>query len=796
MDATGRRHRGALTTIGTLAALALTPALAHAAPSFAVTTTDDAPGAGQCASGGACSLRQALAAAAPGGGTIALPAGDYRLTQGALRAASFAEALTLTGAGAGATSIVQTSAGERVLEVLGSVEIRGVTITGGDLRGAPGSAGTPSVYLPGPPMPPARPAGPGGPGEAAFGGGVRNFGTLVLTDVVVTGNRAEGGAGGTGGPDTGSPPMGMGGSGGPGGQARGGGIANAGVLRLVRTVVSGNTALAGRGGRGGFGMSDGTSGAGGDAFGGGIDNAGQMTLADTSVRANSAVGGGPGSAFFANSPAGAGVGGGVASNGSSMTVERSTLSGNAAVGGANETIPQARGGDGLGGGLFASTEFVVRSSTVAANAARAGASGADVAVPPVAAGGGIWAAGAGALEQVTVAGNAADASAGGGTPTGTGGNLQLVTDGAVKARGVLIAGGAGATASANCDGPLDALGGNVEGGSAGQCGAEQTVPDAKLAGLADNGGPVATVALLPDSPARDAGSCTDLADATVASDQRGWPRPSGGCDAGAYELVPPAVAVSVASDVGSAAATLNGTVGWARPGTTYRFSYGVADAGEQALPERTAPPARPAAAVSEPLTGLRPGTTYRFRLVVTGPDGSVTAAGSFATTTAATVDPPPRREEPRGGEPPRGQEPPAPPALTRVSIAPGAFVVATARGRGRGRRVRGGARVRFTLDRAASVRARVTQMLPGRRAGGRCVAPGHRAAAKGKRCTRAVSRGTLALGTRGAGVTTFALTGRVGPRALAPGRYRLTLTATADGRASRPATVTFTVRRR
>jgi hypothetical protein len=59
--------------------------------------------------------------------------------------------------------------------------------------------------------------------------------------------------------------------------------------------------------------------------------------------------------------------------------------------------------------------------------------------------------------------------------------------------------------------------------------------DPRLASWTDNGGPTPTVALLPDSPAIDAGD-----DAACAStDQRGVPRPQGlHCDIGAFELAP------------------------------------------------------------------------------------------------------------------------------------------------------------------------------------------------------------------------------------------------------------------
>ena len=57
-------------------------------------------------------------------------------------------------------------------------------------------------------------------------------------------------------------------------------------------------------------------------------------------------------------------------------------------------------------------------------------------------------------------------------------------------------------------------------------------PDPKLGPLANNGGPTLTMALLPGSPAIDAGN-TSLAPAT---DQRGFPRPAGlAADIGAFE---------------------------------------------------------------------------------------------------------------------------------------------------------------------------------------------------------------------------------------------------------------------
>ncbi len=62
--------------------------------------------------------------------------------------------------------------------------------------------------------------------------------------------------------------------------------------------------------------------------------------------------------------------------------------------------------------------------------------------------------------------------------------------------------------------------------------------DPKLGPLANNGGPTLTMALLPGSPAIDAGN-TSLA---PASDQRGFRRPAGlAADIGAYEVCYPPI---------------------------------------------------------------------------------------------------------------------------------------------------------------------------------------------------------------------------------------------------------------
>ena len=62
-----------------------------------------------------------------------------------------------------------------------------------------------------------------------------------------------------------------------------------------------------------------------------------------------------------------------------------------------------------------------------------------------------------------------------------------------------------------------------------------TASEIFITGLADNGGTTLTHALLPNSPAVDAGNC---AGGTITVDQRGIERPQSiACDIGAFELI-------------------------------------------------------------------------------------------------------------------------------------------------------------------------------------------------------------------------------------------------------------------
>ena len=108
----------------------------------------------------------------------------------------------------------------------------------------------------------------------------------------------------------------------------------------------------------------------------------------------------------------------------------------------------------------------------------------------------------------------------------------------VSLRNTIVAGNAAATGSADCNSL-----GIVRFRSRGHnLASDRTCPfklpsdlrntNPRLGPLANNGGPTDTLALLPDSPAINAGGSAGC----PATDQRGVPRPPGHCDIGAFQL--------------------------------------------------------------------------------------------------------------------------------------------------------------------------------------------------------------------------------------------------------------------
>ncbi len=140
----------------------------------------------------------------------------------------------------------------------------------------------------------------------------------------------------------------------------------------------------------------------------------------------------------------------------------------------------------------------------------------------------------------------------------------------------------------------------------------------------------------------------------------------------------------------------------------------------------------------------------------------------------------------------------APPTvvLSGYRIKPGSFFAAGSGPSARAsKRAKPGAKVRFRLNEAASVAFKVGRKLPGRKGThGRCVKPTHKNRKKG-RCTRLVKLPGGFKRAGHAGVNRFRFTGRLRGRKLAPRRYLLLATPTANGKSGKRRTARFRVKR-
>ena len=273
---------------------------------------------------------------------------------------------------------------------------------------------------------------------------------------------------------------------------RGGGIRNNGSLTLTNSTVSGNTAT-----RDGGGLVNGSSAtatltnvtvSGNTAMeGGGIWNfIGTVTLTGSTVRDNEATGGNGGGLLNAR-PSSVGR--------SSLTLTNSTVSGNTTT-----------GAGGMFNGSYATA--TLNNTTISGNNATND-------------GGGIANAAAGLLTVLnsTINGNIAG---------GGGGGIQHIGESATL-KNSIVAGNTGG----NCVGAVLSLDNNLASDETCNLVPPGDLPgvDPLLGPLANNGGPTQTHALLPDSPAIDAGDDG----AAPATDQRGLPR-VGTSDIGAFEL--------------------------------------------------------------------------------------------------------------------------------------------------------------------------------------------------------------------------------------------------------------------
>ena len=323
-------------------------------------------------------------------------------------------------------------------------------------------------------------------GLDGLGGAVYNSGNLTVLRCSFLRNAASGGAGRSYSLTSSSQPLLPGGAGGSG---TGGAICNIGNLSLASTAFVSNTVTGGNGGAGAQGYRDalysnrgpgGPAGAGGNAQGSAVSGAVRAVNTTFAWNISGAGSGGVGGrgvdAYYNNT---SGTDGGAGGNGGSVS--------GAISGAANLT-----------------------NCSLAFNSATFGFGGA----------GGAGGAGRGIGANGVPGPNGSNgATGGGGLNGGVCVNTLLATN---------LPGG-------NNSGALTDLGHNLS--SDGSCaftnGGSLNNTDPRLGPLANNGGPTLTMALLPGSPAIDAGDNVSA----PSSDQRGISRPVGAfADIGAYEF--------------------------------------------------------------------------------------------------------------------------------------------------------------------------------------------------------------------------------------------------------------------
>jgi hypothetical protein len=280
-------------------------------------------------------------------------------------------------------------------------------------------------------------------------------------------------------------------------------------------------------------------GSDGASFGGGSANFGTLTLSNSTVTGNIA----DSCPILCTEPpptAGGGIFNGNADGTAVLTIINSTVSGNDAAGG-------------LGGGIANGYDeprnvewgtVILSNSTVSRNTGQFG-------------GGGISNSGGGLLmvTNSTIAGNL-QSSQGGGIFNDYGAMLTIANstiagnaasflgggiynyEGGLVMRNTILAGNTASDGSPDLDGHLTSSGYNLIGNTRGGGGFDPTDllnVDPRLAPLQDNGGPTPTMALLPGSPAIDAGDNTNA----PMWDQRGAPFRRivhGTIDIGAFEV--------------------------------------------------------------------------------------------------------------------------------------------------------------------------------------------------------------------------------------------------------------------
>jgi hypothetical protein len=282
--------------------------------------------------------------------------------------------------------------------------------------------------------------------------------------------------------------------GGAGGNAAGGGIFNSGTLIMTRCLLAKNCATGGTGGVGQSGMmcdlpyhTGGHGGAGGNGKGGAILNSGTAMLVNSTLAMNVGTGG---------------RGGAGGNGGGAYDPDYSPSDGG----------PGGTGGTGAGAIYDVNGQMYVTNCTLALNPGIPGAGGVGGGAGPIGPCGGRPGGYAGAI--------------GSNGPAGVGSQ----TAGTHFFNTLLLS-----NVPSNCSGSVSDGGYNISSDAsvAFAASGSRTNVNLMLGPLANNGGPTLTMALLPGSPAIDAGAAAGA----PATDQRGVARPQGpGVDIGAFEF--------------------------------------------------------------------------------------------------------------------------------------------------------------------------------------------------------------------------------------------------------------------
>lgn len=189
-------------------------------------------------------------------------------------------------------------------------------------------------------------------------------------------------------------------------------------------------------------------------------------------------------------------------------------------------------------------------------------------------------------------------------------------------------------------------------------------------------------------------------------------------------------------------------------------------------------------------------TVSIVQVTQTGSVPDPTPADNTATeTVGVTYDTTLTPDDPAGGggDGGGGGTTTKPPTVSALTLAPAAFRAAKSGPSAVAARAPIGTLVTTKLSAAAALTFRVERAGAGRKVGGRCVVPTRRNRSA-KACTRWVTMSSRFTADGEAGTNRLRFTGRLGGLRLAPGRYRLVVTAAdSRGRVSDPRRAAFRI---